>query len=394
MLAPSSRGFLLLIIGLVALGPLSTDLYLPALPSLPGLFHTSMAQVQLTLSVFLLGFAVSQLAYGPLSDRFGRRPAILLGVAVYVLASIACMFAPNIEWLIAGRFVQALGACCGPVLGRAMVRDLHAREQAAQMLGYVGAAMALAPAVAPFIGGYLTVWWGWQANFALLAVFGAVWWIALWYGLGETNRHLNPKATQWRGLVRNYVQLLRQRQFVSYALCAAAVYAGLFAFISGSSFVLIDYFGVAPQHFGLWFGCIVIGYMTGTLAVGRLTPHWGSQRLLRWGVWCAVLSGSVMMAFAWLEMKLIAAVIVPMMIYMIGMGVVMPSAMASAIAPFPHMAGAASALMGFIQMSIAASVGYWVGHAHSNDPSAMASAIGIMGLVAGVSYWIRPLEVR
>lgn len=394
MLSPYSRRFLLLITGLVALGPLSTDLYLPALPGLPAFFHTSVAQVQLTLSIFLLGFAVSQLVYGPLSDRFGRRPVILGGVALYALASLACAFAHSIEALIMGRFVQALGACCGPVLGRAMVRDIHEREQATQMLGYIGAAMAVAPAIAPLLGGYLTLWLGWQANFVLLAIFGVLWWFAVWFGLSETNQRCDPQALQWRRLLRNYGQLLSTRCFVSYTMCSSMVYAGLFAFISGSSFVFIDYFGVKPEHFGALFGCIVIGFLSGTLMVGHLSVRWGSARLLPIGVRLVALSGLVELGLAQLGFNQISAVLVPMVVYMAGMGVVMPSAMAAAITPFPHMAGAASALMGFIQMSIAASVGYWVGHGHDGTPWTMIHAIGVMGLGTWVSYAFRPRTMK
>jgi MFS transporter, DHA1 family, multidrug resistance protein len=171
---PRSTGVAALLTGLVALGPLSTDLYLPSLPSFTGVFHTDVARVQLTLSVFLLGFAVSQLIYGPLSDRFGRVPMLLGGLTIYLVASWACVFSTSIEALIVARFFQALGGCCGPVLGRAIVRDVYGTEQAARVLAYIGSATALAPAIGPILGGYLHVWFGWKASFYTLATIGAL----------------------------------------------------------------------------------------------------------------------------------------------------------------------------------------------------------------------------
>jgi MFS transporter, DHA1 family, multidrug resistance protein len=383
---PRSAGVAALLTGLVALGPLSTDLYLPSLPSLTGVFHTDVARVQLTLSVFLLGFAVSQLIYGPLSDRFGRVPMLIGGLTIYLLASLACVFSISIEALIIARFFQALGGCCGPVLGRAIVRDVYGGEQAARVLAYISSATALAPALGPVLGGYLHLWFGWKSSFYTLATIGALLLGLVLFALRETNAHRNPHATDPGHLLKNYYAVLTHKSFLGYALCVAFAYSGIFAFISGSSFVLIDVLHVKPEHFGLCFATAVAGYMTGTVSVARLTLRLGIDRMIAAGSLLAAIAGSVMALFAWAGVVTLTAVLVPTFFCFISAGILMPNAMAGAIHPFPKMAGAASALMGFTQMSFAASVGYLVGHLHNGTPLPMALAMAGVGWSAFACY--------
>ncbi len=381
-----SRRIATLLTCLVALGPLSTDLYLPSLPAMVDVFGTDVARVQLTLSVFLVGFAVSQLAYGPLSDRFGRRPVLLGGLAIYCVASLACAFATTIGGLIAARFLQALGGCCGPVIARAIVRDIHGLQRAARMLAYISAATALAPAIGPVIGGYLEVAFGWRSNFFALTLFGVVVLTAVFATLCETNVDRNPDAARPAMLLANYRVVLRHGSFLGYALCVAFCYSGLFAFISGSSFVLIDVLHVAPNRFGYCFAVVVAGYMSGTLSAGRLTMRLGIDRMISIGTLLSALSGTVMAALSLSGVYTLSAVLVPTFFYMLSAGLVLPNAMAGAIAPFPRMAGSASALMGFIQMGWAAFLGYLVGHLHNGTPAPMAIAMAVAGWGAFASY--------
>ena len=385
-LDPRSGRVAALLTGLVALGPLSTDLYLPSLPALVRFFRTDVASVQLTLSVFLVGFALSQLAYGPLSDRFGRRPMLLVGLVVYVAASIACALATSMTMLIVARFFQALGGCCGPVLGRAVVRDLHGVQRAARMLAYISAATALAPAIGPIIGGYLEVAFGWRSNFIALTIFGGVVLLAVSILLSETNAHLNPRATRLRELIANYRMVLVHRSFLGYTLCVAFSYSWLFAFISGSSFVLIDVLHVAPEHFGYCFLVPVAGYMSGTLSSGRLTMHLGIDRMISLGTLLGAVSGSTMAVLALAGVHTIASVLVPTFFCFMAGGLVLPNAMAGAIGPFPKMAGAASALMGFFQMGCAALLGFLVGHLHNATPAPMALAMSAAGWGSFAAY--------
>ena len=244
---PPSFGLALLLTTLVALGPLSTDLYLPALPGMTVTFATDVARVQLTLSVFLIGYAVAQLFYGPVSDRYGRRPAMLFGLVLYLLSSVACMLAPSVDALIAARFFQALGACAGPVLGRTIVRDVYGPVQAARVLAYISGAMAIAPMLGPVLGGWLTEWFGWRANFALLALYAAVQTAVVFRLLGESNAHKDPAATRPRRVLDNFRMLLAGESYPGYLLCVSFGYGALFSFISGSSFVLVGLYGLSQK---------------------------------------------------------------------------------------------------------------------------------------------------
>jgi DHA1 family bicyclomycin/chloramphenicol resistance-like MFS transporter len=385
MLQPS-LGLAILLTTLVALGPLSTDLYLPALPTLTQVFATDVARVQLTLSVFLAGFAVAQLFYGPLSDRYGRRPVLLFGLALYLVSSLACMLATSIDALILARFFQALGACVGPVLGRAIVRDVYGPLQAARVLAYISGAMAIAPMIGPFLGGWLTVWFGWRTNFAALTLFSAVQVTATFLLLGESNAHRDPEATQPRRILGNFRALLAARRYLGYLLCFSFGYAALFSFISGSSFVLIELHGLSPQAFGASFGFVVTGYITGTMISGKLTLKLGPPRLVLMGALLGTAAGTLMAILA-LAGGGVWAVLLPMFVYMVATGLVMPNAIAGALVPYPKMAGAASALMGFVQMSLAAAVGIAVGHAWNGTAIPMTAAIALCGWAVLASYF-------
>lgn len=387
MIAPSF-GLALLLTTLVALGPLSTDLYLPALPGLTQIFATDVARVQLTLSVFLAGFAVAQLFYGPLSDRYGRRPVMLVGLGVYLLSSVACMLAPSIDTLIAARFFQALGACAGPVLGRAIVRDVYGPLQAARVLAYISGAMAIAPMIGPFIGGWLTVWFGWRANFAALALFSAVQTVVVFNMLRESNAHRDPAATQPRRILENFRILLASRRYLGYLLCVSFTYAALFSFISGSSFVLIDLHGLSPQWFGASFGVVVTGYICGTLITARFTLRLGPPRMVWMGALLGAGAGTLMVMLALFEVRSVWAILLPMFGYTAATGLVMPNAQGGALAPYPKMAGVASALMGFVQMALAAAVGIVVGHIYDGTAIPMTGAIALCGWAVLLCYYL------
>ncbi len=394
MLRPDSRGAAALLTGLVAIGPLSTDMYLPALPQMTHAFSADVGTVQLTLSAFLAGFAAAQLVYGPMSDRFGRRPCLLAGMALFVVASIASVFAPDIETLIAARFVQAVGACAGPVIGRAMIRDVHTPERGARMLAYIGSAMAVAPLIAPSIGGLLAVRFGWSSVFVALSAIGVTLLITAALLMPETNRRLDPDATRPLRMVERYRLLLLSRTYVAYTAANACVFGGLFAFISGSSFVFIDFLGVPTEWFGACFATAVAGYIVGTALTGRLVNRVGIPPMLRAGAVVAGVAGAGLAALAWGGVATIAAVLAPMFVYMIGMGMAMPTAMAGAIGPFPHMAGAASALLGFVQMTVAALVGFAVGQWDDGTQVPMTTATALMGLGVFVAAMVAARQQR
>lgn len=391
MQRPNSIATTILLSALVALGPISTDLYLPSLPGLARGFGVRTSDVQLTLSVFLIGLATAQLIHGPLSDRFGRRPVLLAGLCIYVIASLICMMAPAIHVLIAARFAQAIGACVGPVLGRAVVRDIHGREGAARVLSYLSAAMALAPAVGPILGGFLEVRFGWQSNFLALAIYGGLGLLATFLMLPETNRHPDPEAARPLRILAGYRGFLGHRAYLGYMLCCSFAYCGIFAFISGSSFVFIEVIGLAPDAFGFCFAAIVIGYIIGTVLAGRLSRRYDFDRLIAAGSTVAVLSGLLMLGLAvagiaatGLQRTLV--IVAPMLIYMIGIGLVLPNSIAGAVGPFARAAGAASALLGFTQMSLAALTGIAVAWFHNGTSIPMTAGIAAAAIAAWLSF--------
>jgi DHA1 family bicyclomycin/chloramphenicol resistance-like MFS transporter len=387
--APEAIGTSAILIGAVALGPISTDLYLPSLPAIGRDLRAAVAATQLTLSVFLASFALAQIPVGPLSDRFGRRPVLLAGLCVYVIASIACAVAPTIETLIAARAFQAIGACAGVVLGRAIVRDIYGRDGAARMLAYIGTAMALAPLIGPVLGGIVESNFGWRWNFAILLSFGLAALLLTWTGLGETNTQPDRAALDPRRMTANFRALLGDRAYLGFALTVAFSYAGLFSFISGSSFVLIDGLGVPSKSFGFFFAAIVAGYMTGTQIAGRFTMRLGIGRMVWIGGATSLVGGLAMVTSAgraspgfWAPF----AIVGPMVIYMIGTGIVMPNAQAGGLGPFPRMAGAASALMGFLQMAVAALFGIAFGQLHDGTPLPMAGLVAAAACCSLASF--------
>ncbi len=289
------------------------------------------------------------------------------------------MAATDIGFLIAARFLQALGACAGVVLARAVVRDVYGRERAAKALSYMSMAMALAPALGPILGGYLQVWFGWRANFLVLAGFGAGCLLAVFLLLPETNASRDAAATRGTQVLRNYLTLARDPAYLGYVPIGAFAYGGIFAFISGSSFVLIDVLGLSPDRYGLCFGAVVVGYMIGTFASGRLSLAVGLDRLILTGTLVALglaLSGVLG----------VAAVVAPTFLYLIGAGLMLPNAIAGAIGPYPTMAGTASAFLGVVQMGLAASVGIAVGHLHDGTARGMFGATAAVAAGALASY--------
>jgi len=381
-LSPHSFALAALLTALVAIAPLSTDMYLPAMPALAAYFGASTTEVQLTLSVYLVGFACAQLILGPLSDRFGRRPVMIGGIFLFTVASVACAMATSITVLILARFVQAIGACAGAAVGRAVVRDIHDTKDAARLLAHMGTAMATAPLVAPLIGGQLTTRFGWQTNFIALMFIGIVLLGFTVLRLPETIRHANPSALSPQRMITNYWTLLKNASFQRFALTNAFSFAGLFAFISGSSFVLITRFAMTPETFGFAFGVVVMGYMMGAQAAARLLKFMTYERLIGIGGRIGLIAGGAGVLMAAFFPSTIASVIAPIFFYAVSVGFIMPNSMAGAIGPFPHMAGTASALLGFTQMALSAFMGLMVGILFDGTQMPMMAVICTTGTLA------------
>ena len=376
---PSTLSVAVFTAAIFALLPISTDLYLPALPAIRGEFGISSAQSQLTLSAFIVGFGLAQLIHGPLSDRFGRRPVLIAGIVLYAAASVECMLAPSIEALIAARFIQGIGACAGQVMARAIVRDLYDPVRGARVLAQMMFFFCLAPLLGPLIGGNLTVWFGWRATFAFLLAFSLVVLSCACLMLAETNRQPDPAATNVRRLWGNAWTILRNRTFLGYSACVTFSYCGVFSFLSASSFVLIDVLGVVPERFGLWFMIAVSGNMIGAMACSRLTQRFPLAKLLAASASVTCLGGLFLFALAGAGLAHPWAVILPMSIFLMGHGITTPVCLAAAIGPFPTMAGTASAVLGLMQVAVAAVVGQIVLRLHDGTMLPLAIAVAIFG---------------
>lgn len=372
---PDSLLTIFLLAALTAFGPMSTDMYLPSLPELMRALGADVATAQLTLSVFVAGFALGQLIYGPLSDRYGRRGVLAVGLALYFIASVACSFASTIEALIVGRFVQAMGASVGPVLGRAIARDLFDRDRLVKVMSFMSSAMALAPLIAPIVGGQLQVLFGWRASFLAMAAFGGLMLLAVGLAVHETNRQRDPAATRPRKLIANFRVILADRRFRAYTAVVALAYTALFSFISGSSFVLIGVLGLGPEWFGPAFAVVISGYVVGSFVAGKLSGRLGIERLVAIGTVASALAAGVLAGLAWAGVSHLAAILLPTAAIFCAMGLTLPAGTAAAVAPFATRAGTASSLLGFLQLGFGALGGLAVGHLHDGTARPMATVI-------------------
>jgi DHA1 family bicyclomycin/chloramphenicol resistance-like MFS transporter len=386
MLKPDTWLLTILLACLTALGPLSTDMYLPALPGIMRDLETVNASVQLTLSMFLVGFAVGQIFYGPLADRYGRKPVLLAGLAIYAVASLACTLAPSVEVLIIARFLQAFGAAGPVVLARAVVRDLYEGPRAGQELARMGSIMGLAPAIAPFFGGLIASAGGWRFVFLVSLVFAVVVMAAIARGLPETLKQPETERFSPAALLRAFASLLRHGLFRAYLIIVTLTYSGLFAFISGSSFVLQDGYGLSPAVYGIAFGICAGAYVCGTVIGQKVAPRHGVERTIALGVGCLAVGGAAMLVALGLAPSA-ASVVAPMMIYMAGVGLALPQSQAAALMPFPERAGTASSLMGIGQMATAAVIGIGVSASLDGSGLALAAIIAVHGFLAALVFF-------
>ncbi len=376
-----SRGQLIaLLASLVAVGMVATNIYVPSLPALTRDFGTTPRMVQLTLTVYFAAVALTQLAYGPISDRIGRRPVVLAGIGLYIVASLGCMLAPSIEVLIGARVLQAMGACAGPVMARAIIRDVFEREESARVMATIGLVLAISPAVAPVLGSHLQVWFGWRSVFAAVAAFGTVVMIVMLRFLGETRP---PGLAPPSSLMAGYRTLLASPAYLGYALSSTCVLAGLFAFITEAPFIIIELLGEPAQNFG-WYSLITVGgFALGSYAASRLSLRLGIDRMVALGIAAALLGAGLLAGLALAGVFSVAAVIVPMAVVASGMGMVFPNTTAGAVGAFPHIAGTASALLGFLQMSGAALATLLV--AWVADGTQVPMTLAVLGFILGAA---------
>jgi DHA1 family bicyclomycin/chloramphenicol resistance-like MFS transporter len=393
MLRTDTFALTVLLAALTAIGPLSTDMYLPSLPDIARQLDASTAQVQLTISAYLFGFAIGQIIYGPLADRHGRKPVLLAAVGLYCTASLACALSTSIEMLIAARAIQALGGSGGIVLARAIVRDLYSGARAGRELSLMGAVMALAPVFAPLLGGVLQTGFGWRSVFSTLVGGGLVGIAIVWPLMPETLALRSAEPVSLATVLKSYRVVARNPAYLAYLGLASTSFAGLFAWISGASFVLQYLYHLSPFEFGVAFALGSLGYMTGTTAAARLVMRFGIDLTLGVGAGAMAAGGFGMLAAVAFGLTSAISLVLPMAIYLAGLGMLLPQSLAGAMTPFPERAGAASALLGVVQQCAAALCGAVVGALLGSSAWPVAAAVAAMGC-ATLVLWILTRRLR
>ncbi|HEY2132087.1 MAG TPA: Bcr/CflA family multidrug efflux MFS transporter [Acetobacteraceae bacterium] len=378
---------LLALSALMSLGSLSTDMYLPALPTLGEAFGVSVATVQLTLTTFLAGFCGGQLIWGPIGDRYGRRIPAAIGLALFALGSAACAMSGTVGHMIAWRLFQAFGAASGPVLARAMVRDLYTREKAARMLSVLILVMSIAPLLGPILGGFVLVHWTWQGIFWVQAVLGLAGLAGL-LTIRETLRPDNRTQLRVSEMVVGYIQLLGQRRLLGYGLASGFFYGAAYAYLAGTPFAYITLYHVPPQTYGWLFGLNIVGMMAMNALNSRLVGSVGGDLVLRYGIVVTAISGLAVAVDARFGFGGLIGLVVPVFVLISMNGAVVANSIAGALSAFPRKAGAASALVGAIQfgmgMLTTAATG-WFANGTAFPYAAIIALAGIGGLVANIA---------
>lgn len=365
---------LVLLIVLTAAGPLALNIFIPSMPGMVEALDTSYSTVQLTLTLYLAAMGGAQIVIGPISDRFGRRPAVIGGMILFIIGSLACAFAPNIETLIVGRVIQAAGGCTGMVMSRTIIRDMHGMDKAASMIGYVTMVMVIAPILAPTIGGFLDSQFDWRAGFHAAVAYAAIVLVFIYAILGET--HKGPFRAESVGtMMLNFVGLLGQFRFNRHALQIAFSSGAFFAFLGGAPYVSINLMGITPAEYGLYFMFGGVFYMLGNFITGRKSEKWGAKRLIALGTSIGLLGGAFLIVIYFIGVLTPLTLFGGMAIIALGNGLSLPSGTAGAVSADPTRIGAASGLAGFLQIATGALASYIVGLLLSDSAAPMVTVM-------------------
>jgi DHA1 family bicyclomycin/chloramphenicol resistance-like MFS transporter len=366
-------------------GTVGMHIFVPALPAAAIDLHATPAALELTISLYILGLAVGQLVYGPASDRFGRRPALLAGLSIFTVASIAGLFAPDVHTLVLARFFQALGGCSGLVLARAIIRDTSQAHEAARRLALTNLLVTAGPAVAPLIGGGLSALWGWRTILMGLSAVGGANFVLAWRILPETR----PEAAMFSPsrYARDYVGLLRSRQFLAYAVGGACATTSLYAFIACAPFIFVNRLHVPATSVGLYLALLVSGLWLGSLLASQLIARFSLTRFVVVANAVSVVAAATFLALLIADRATLVGIIATMFVFSVGVGAAAPAALVKAISVNPRMTGTASGLYGSIQMAVGAAL---VALAGLGANPALASALVLLGagVVAQASFWM------
>ncbi len=383
-----TQTFVTILLGmLLGIQPIATDLYLSALPSIQTNFHASIGQTQLTLSALLLAFGSAQLVLGPLSDRFGRRPVLLWGVGFFTAASMLTALAQSIEWLIAARIVQGAAMGAAVMSGRAITRDLFEPERAAIVMSKAFTGLGVTALCASLFGSLLTEFAGWRYTVSGMAVFGAALWLMIYKGYAETLQTPNPRAMQLGSLYRNIVAIGSHTGFRVYSFISITSYCALFSFLAGSPFVLMTVLGLSKLQFGFCLMLMPLFYISGTIYCRRLLRRYGLQAAVQRAAWMILLAGAAMSGLALAGLQQLWSVMVPFYLFIFAHGVMQTCGQSGAVAHFPHMAGTAAALNGFLMMIFAFVTGLWIGTQLDGTVLGMTNSMGFWCLLLSATAW-------
>ena len=374
----SSGTIVLLLSLLLGLQPITTDLYLPALPVITVGFGAAMSQAQLTLTALLLAFGVSQLVWGPVSDRFGRRPVLLVGLSAYALAAVGSTLAPSMTALIIWRAVQGAAMGAAVMCARAIVRDLYNPTQGARVMSKGLSGLGVIAFLSAPLGGMLTSVFDWRFALAALAVFGALCLGLIAWRFEETLASKNPKALEAATLLATWQHILRHPTFVAFSALSAASYGGLFTFLAASSFVFMNLLGLSNTQYGGLMALNSAAYIGGTFLCRHWLPRYGVRRALKWAGVLSLTGGTLMALPSLFGVQNVWAIMLPQLLFIVGHGIHQPCGQSGAVGPFPQAAGAASAMNGFIMMLAAFAMGSWLG-AHMDGT--------VRPLTLGVWFW-------
>jgi DHA1 family bicyclomycin/chloramphenicol resistance-like MFS transporter len=372
---------------LLGVQPITTDLYLPALPSLNHELGASVAATQLTLSALIIAFGVAQLVCGPLADRFGRRPVLLWGMALYTTASVLSALAPTIEWLIAWRALQGAAMAAAVTCGRSIVRDLFLPHEGARVMSRALTGLGVIAMLSPLVGGMLAQWVGWHAALSVLALFGAATLAFIAWRFEETIPQRNPQATQLLPLLSNWAAVAQNPTFRAWVALLTLTYGGLFLFLAGSSFIFIEVLHTSRVGYGAIMASNSVAYITGTWLCRRLLASHGLRGAVRIGGALTLGSGMAMAALSLGGIHTVWAVLLPQWVYAVGHGIHQPCGQVGAVGPFPDKAGTASALSGFIMMVMAFAVGQWLGRSLNGTVYPLTLGIAAFSVGVAVVAW-------
>ena len=371
-----NRFFTVFTLGLLsAMGAFSIDMYLPGFPEIARDLHTTVAHITLSITSFFIGVSIGQLIYGPLLDKYGRKKPLYIGLVVYLLASIACAYAPTANALIGIRFLQALGSCAGMVAARALVRDIFPVNENAKIFSLLMLVLALSPIIAPTLGGYMTALFGWQSIFIILAAISAVTIVAVYFTLPQGREPETSLSLLPRPIIKSFLEIAKVPQFYTYAFAGAIASAGLYAYIAGSPFVFMELYHVTEKQYGWIFAIIAMGLIVASQINTILLRRFSSEQIIRVTLFCQSLAGIALVLGTWVHLLGLYSTIFLIWVFLSTQGFAFPNSSALSLAPFSKNAGTASALMGAVQLGIGAISTALVSVLNNNTAMPMAAVM-------------------